>query len=144
MVLIIHYPFAIINYNGGLKMHKIAIPTNNGQVAGHFGRCPEFTLVEVEEDEIKEKKVIENPGHKPGFLPRFLNEKGADCIIASGMGMKAKNIFDDNNIEVVTGAQGVIEDVIQSYIQDGLDTEENLCDHGEDGHNHDHGHGDCH
>ena len=123
-------------------MHKIAIPTDNGQVAGHFGRCPEFTLVEVDDDEIVEEKVIENPGHKPGFLPRFLNEKGANCIIASGMGVKAKNIFDDNNIEVVTGAQGPIADVVKSYIQDRLDTEENICDHGADGN--DHEHGNCH
>jgi predicted Fe-Mo cluster-binding NifX family protein len=125
-------------------MHKIAIPTDNGQVAGHFGRCPEFTLVEVEDGQIVEENVIENPGHKPGFLPRFLNEQGADCIIASGMGMKAKDIFDDNNIEVVTGAQGAIADVVKSYIQDRLDTEENLCDHGADGHDHDHEHGNCH
>ncbi|MGM0502775.1 MAG: NifB/NifX family molybdenum-iron cluster-binding protein [Bacillota bacterium] len=118
-------------------MHKIAIPTDNGNVAAHFGRCPQFTLVEVENDEITEQNLIDNPGHKPGFLPRFLNEQGADCIIASGMGRKAKNIFDDNNIEVVTGASGPIAGVVESYIQDRLDTEENICDHDHSDHDHD-------
>jgi len=118
-------------------MHKIAIPTDNGQVAGHFGRCPGFTLVEVDGEQIISQNQIDNPGHKPGFLPRFLNEKGANCIIASGMGRKAKDIFDENDIEVVTGAQGAIDGVVESYIQDKLDTEENICDHDESDHDHD-------
>ncbi|AGB41029.1 hypothetical protein Halha_1070 [Halobacteroides halobius DSM 5150] len=119
-------------------MQKLAIPTNGEQVASHFGRCPEFTIVEIEGDEIVKQQVIENPGHKPGFLPRFLNEKGVDFILAGGMGRKAVNLFDENNIEVVTGATGEIDTVIKSYLANSLETEEDICDHDHDDHDCDH------
>ena len=37
---------------------KIAISTDGEYVSGHFGRCPSFTVVEIEENEIKNKEII--------------------------------------------------------------------------------------
>ena len=42
---------------------KLAISTDNNQVAKHFGRCSKYTIVEIDNSKIKEKKVIPNPGH---------------------------------------------------------------------------------
>ncbi|GAB6137909.1 NifB/NifX family molybdenum-iron cluster-binding protein [Halanaerobaculum tunisiense] len=110
-------------------MKKIAVPTDGNQVASHFGHCPEFTIVEVEGEEIVNENVVDNPGHKPGFLPKFLNNKGADCILAGGMGQRAVDLFTKNDIEVVTGVSGNVEAGIKSYLANNLDTEENICDH---------------
>ena len=44
------------------------------------------------------------PPHEPGVIPRWLHEQGATTIIAGGMGMRAQQIFAENNITVVTGA----------------------------------------
>lgn len=119
-------------------MKKLAIPTDGNQVSGHFGRCASFTIVEVEGEEVKDKKVIDNPGHEPGFLPRFLNEEhNVDVILTGGMGRRAKDIFDANNIEVVSGARGLIDDVITSYIKNNLEDKNNICEHD------DHDHDDC-
>ena len=119
-------------------MKKIAIPTNGGQVAAHFGRCPQFTIVEVDKGEIVNKNVIDNPGHTPGFLPRFLNEKGVDCVLAAGMGRRAVDLFAENNIEIVTGVSGKVENGLNKYINDNLDPDRNFCNHGHDDHSCDH------
>lgn len=108
---------------------KIAVSTENYQVASHFGRCPEFTIAEVKNEEIIDKKVIENPGHKPGFLPRFLAEKEVDCVISGGMGERARKIFAENRIDTVVGVEGKVDKVITSYIQGELSSSDSYCEH---------------
>ncbi len=122
-------------------MKKIAIPTESGKVAAHFGRCPEYTILKTEDRKIKEKNVVENPGHQPGFLPRFLNDKGVDCIISGGMGVKAVNLFQEKDIEVVTGAQGEVEACVRAYLKDSLEASDNICNH--DDHHGRHGGSGC-
>lgn len=122
-------------------MKRIAIATNNNKVASHFGRCPEYTFVDIEDNEIKNKNRVENPGHKPGYIPKFLIENDVSCIVSGGMGRKAKQIFDENNVEVVVGASGDVDNVIKKYIKDNLETGSNICDHGHSGeHSHKHKH----
>ncbi|MFO7815530.1 MAG: NifB/NifX family molybdenum-iron cluster-binding protein [Halanaerobiales bacterium] len=112
-------------------MKKIAVPTNQGKVAQHFGRCPEYTIIEVEGCEIQSSNVIENPGHQPGFLPKYLNGLDVDTVLAGGMGRRAYDLFNKNNIEVVTGAKGFVEDSIEAYLNNELDTDSDICDHGD-------------
>lgn len=109
---------------------KIAIPTDSGQVAAHFGRCPQFTLVEIEDNQIKRQETIDNPGHKPGYIPQFLQEQGVDCVITGGMGRKAIDLFDQYGIEVRTGVEGELAAVIDKFIRQELDSEGNLCSPG--------------
>ena len=110
---------------------KIAIPTDNGQVSGHFGHCGEFTIYDVDKSgkKVGSKECIANPGHQPGFLPGFLAEKGINCIIAGGMGLKAKQLFDQNNIQTITGASGIVDEVIQEYLAGNLISKGDYCDH---------------
>ncbi len=120
-------------------MNIIAVPTNNGKVAQHFGRCPEYTIVEVEDCEIQSSDLIENPGHEPGFLPKYLNDLDVDIVLAGGMGRRAYDLFNKNNIEVVTGANGIVEENVEAYLNDELDTDSGLCDHSVQ-HDHEHKH----
>jgi len=108
---------------------KIAISTESGQVASHFGRCSEFTIAEVNDSEVVSKDVIPNPGHQPGFLPRFLSEKGVNCIIAGGMGEKAKRIFDDNGIDTIVGVEGEVDSIIKKYLKGKLSDKDSYCKH---------------
>ena len=110
---------------------KVAISTDSGRVSGHFGRCPEFTLVEIENGEVKDENKIENPGHRPGYIPKFLNEKGIDCLITGGIGRKAISMFDNFSVRVITGVEGEdIEKVIEDFIEGELDSEGNPCSPG--------------
>lgn len=110
-------------------MEKIAIPSEGDNFAQHFGRCPEYTIIEAEGENILNKEVIPNPGHEPGFLPKYLNDMDVDCVLASGMGRRAKNLFDDNGIKVVTGVTGSIEKGVNKYLNNKLEAGENICDH---------------
>lgn len=109
---------------------KFAIPMAEGKLTAHFGHCQEFALIEVEEDEIKNKEVLIPPPHEPGVLPRWLGELGANVIIAGGMGQRAISLFDENNIKVVTGAPTLEpESLVSSYLNGTLMTGSNVCDH---------------
>ncbi|MBW2590661.1 MAG: ATPase, partial [Deltaproteobacteria bacterium] len=75
---------------------KFAIPLAEGKLTAHFGHCQEFALVEVQENEVKNKEILVPPPHEPGVLPKWLHEKGANVIIAGGMGAMAVNLFNQN------------------------------------------------
>ncbi|MEA1927604.1 MAG: NifB/NifX family molybdenum-iron cluster-binding protein [Candidatus Auribacterota bacterium] len=134
---------------------KIIISTDNGQVSAHFGRCPEFTLVDIVDCEVKERSLIKNPGHSPNFLPKYFNELGAEAIVAGGMGMRAQALFEEMGITAIAGITGPIEETIDKLAAGTLKGGESLCrpgggkgygvdkeerDHDEDDHEHHHHH----
>ena len=109
---------------------RIAIPTLNGELCMHFGHCQQFTLIDVENEEIKGVEAAISPPHAPGVLPAWLHEQGANVIIASGMGMRAQNLFIQNGIEVVVGAPVLKpEEIVKHYISGTLEAGDNICDH---------------
>ena len=89
---------------------RIAISTDGDQVSQHFGRCPSFTLVDIEDSQVIKKEIIDNPGHHPGFLPRFFHGQGVQCIVAGGMGQRAKMLFDEQSITTTMGITGKIKE----------------------------------
>lgn len=110
---------------------KIAISTDSGKVSGHFGRCPKFVVAEIEDGEIRDKKEIENPGHKPGYIPKFLNEREIDCLITGGIGRKAISMFDDFGVKVITGLEGEnIDEVLGQFLKGDIESEGNPCSPG--------------
>ncbi len=108
---------------------KIAVSTDSGQVSAHFGRCPEYTIFEVEDNKVINKEIIPNPGHEPGFLPKYLSEKGVSCIIAGGMGPRAQQLFEQNNIKAVIGAYGDVDSVVEQYLGGTIELGEDACEH---------------
>ena len=108
---------------------KIAVATDGNAVSQHFGHCKFFTIAEVEEGQVLSSDVIDNPGHEPGFLPVFLSEKGIGCIIAGGMGKRAHDLFTEKGIIVITGASGLVSQVLNDFVNDRLTTGANVCDH---------------
>lgn len=110
-------------------MKTIVIPADRNKVSPHFGHCQQFCIVKTDGKEVVEKEFTPNPGHEPGFLPRFLRDLGAECILAGGMGRRAVNLFNENGIEVITGVSGTVETVITRYLDGSLETDANICDH---------------
>lgn len=106
---------------------KIAISTEGKDVSSHFGRCPHFTILEIEEKKIAGREVIENPGHHPGYLPQFLKARGVSCIVAGGMGMHARELFAEAGISAVLGIEGKVDDVINNILEGSLEGGENIC-----------------
>jgi len=106
---------------------KFAVASENNMVEGHFGHCETFTIFETEGVKILKKEAIPNPGHKPGFLPNFLNDLGVKVIIAGGMGGGAIDIFNEKQIEVIVGANGETEQVVTEYLKGNLQSTGSVC-----------------
>lgn len=129
-----------IKLKGENKMNKqdkntkvIAFPTSDRTtVDGHFGHTKEFALYTIEGTEVKDVKFITPPPHEPGVLPRFLGEQGIDVIITGGMGRMAVNLFNQQDIDVILGANGTINQNLSEYIGGSLESTGSSC-------NHDHG-----
>jgi len=110
----------------------IAIPVVGDKLCMHFGHCEKFALIAVEEESKKiiSEEYVEAPPHEPGLLPGWLAEKGANCIIAGGMGQKAKNLFSEKGINVIVGAASELPvKVVEAYLDGKLETGPNCCDH---------------
>lgn len=106
---------------------KIALAIDNNQISQHFGHCQGFHVVEIEGNEISSEGFLENPGHRPGFLPQYLSEQGIKVIIAGGMGQMAQKLFVENGIDVITGARGSIKDTIDMYLKKELKSTNEVC-----------------
>ena len=111
---------------------RIAIPTADGRLAMHFGHCEQFSIIDTD---VGTKTILNMapetpPPHEPGVLPKWLAEKGANVIIAGGMGARAQNLFAEQNIDVVVGAPAdTPESIVQAYLDGSLQTGANVCDH---------------
>lgn len=116
---------------------KIAVAAMGKEVAVHFGHCENFILFDTEGEKVISSESIPNPGHKPGFLPNFLADRGAEVIISGGMGGGAVDIFNERNVEVVVGAEGDAEKAVIAYLKGELISTGKVC--------HEHEHADeCH
>ena len=84
---------------------RIAIPLANGRLAQHFGHCAAFALLDVDLDrrEILTRQDVPAPDHQPGLLPPWLAERGANIILAGGMGSRAQQLFAHHGIQVIVG-----------------------------------------
>jgi len=109
---------------------KIAISTDSGQVSPHFGRAPEFTIITIENNRVVDKKVFQNPGHSIGSIPKFINEKGAHCMITGGMGPRAVEFFRQYGIDIIMGVNGSVDNVIEEFLKGTLKGGESICSPG--------------
>ena len=88
-------------------------------VSPHFGRCPHYILVDVEDYEIKGVNAIDNPyygQHAPGVVPGFIHSQGVDVMLTGGMGGRAIAFFGQLGIEAVTGASGTVRHALELYL----------------------------
>lgn len=93
-----------------MENQKIAIPSEstdglNSFVSTRFGRCSAFTIVNIEGDEIKEVKVIENQAVKASsgagsLAVQTIVEEGAKQVIGSLYGPNAARALLYGNIKM--------------------------------------------
>ncbi|MDD4149475.1 MAG: NifB/NifX family molybdenum-iron cluster-binding protein [Bacteroidales bacterium] len=119
----------------------IALPMENGKLCEHFGHCQYFALVKIEDEKIIDIKEEIPPEHVPGLYPKWVASFGVTDVIAGGMGQKAIDLFNEQNINAFVGApiKGAKE-LVEDFIGNKLSLSANYC-------NHDHGsgheHGNC-
>jgi len=109
---------------------RIAIPLENGILCSHFGHCEQFAIIDTENNSISEETLVTPPPHEPGLLPAWLAEKGVTDVIAGGMGQRAINLFNQQNINVFAGAQiKSHKELANDLLNNSLSAGANYCDH---------------
>lgn len=107
----------------------VALPSNapGGMDAGlgaHFGHCDLYTLVEVEDGQIKSTKVVPNVPHQQGgcMAPvQYLAGQGVKALIAGGMGMRPLMGFNQVGIDVYFGGNSTtVNEAVQALLQGSL------------------------
>lgn len=101
--------------------------------SGHFGHCDVFTLVQVEDGEIRDVSLVHNPPHVQGGCQgpvNLLHRSGAHAIIVGGIGMRPLMGFRQAGIEVYYGPYGetvgaVVQDLLQGRLE--LIQENQVC-----------------
>jgi ATP-binding protein involved in chromosome partitioning len=117
---------------------KIAVPIIDDVLSSHFGHCTQFALFDVDptQGSILARQNVPAPEHRPGLLPGWLRERGADVIIAGSMGGRARDLFAEQQVAVVTGAPETDpRDLVTAYLAGTLVSNDVTCT--------DHAHG-CH
>jgi predicted Fe-Mo cluster-binding NifX family protein len=103
---------------------RIAVSADNKNgldsiVSPHFGRCPHFVLVDLDDHDVKEVREVDNPyygHHQPGQVPALIDSLGANVMLTGGMGGRAITIFQQFGIEGVTGAYGTVRQSVERYL----------------------------
>jgi len=110
---------------------KIAIPVDeNGVLDAHFGHCKFFAVLTAEDKNIVEEEKLTPPPHEPGLLPKWLAEKGINVVLAGGMGNKAIQIFNYNEVDVHVGApKKSAREIVQGFLDNTIEFSGNYCDH---------------
>lgn len=109
---------------------RIAVATVNGGlddfVNQHFGRTPTFTIVEIEDGEIKSVKVVPNPG---ASAPRgagvqaaqFCINEGADVVIAGQFGPNSAQVLQASGIKFVSAPPTMrVEEAVRAFLRGEL------------------------
>ncbi|WP_297089648.1 NifB/NifX family molybdenum-iron cluster-binding protein [uncultured Draconibacterium sp.] len=110
---------------------KIAVPVDeNGILDGHFGHCKYFALIDIENGKIVKEENVTPPPHEPGVLPKWLAGKGVTDVLAGGMGHKAIQIFNYNDVNVFVGAPKLsASELALGFIEKSIEFTANYCDH---------------
>ncbi len=121
---------------------RVAISADDGNgldsvVSPHFGRCPYFVLVDVDEHEVKQIQNILNPyygHHQVGQVPGFINSHGANVMLTGGMGGRAIGFFQQFGVQAATGAYGTVRNALEQYLGGSLQGAEPCHESIEHGH----------
>ena len=133
-----------INTQNHVQTVKVAVATDNNMVAGHFGKCEQYTLYNIENGKVVDKQTLNTKEHGHSLLPPYLKEHGVNVVICGGMGQGAYDALVKRDMKVYVGPQGNIDEVIEKLLSGKLETKEAGCSH----HDHEEGHqcqcGSCH
>ncbi len=100
----------------------------NSEISLHFGHAPYFGLYDFNS---KELKIIKNnldhssPDKSP--VDQIVESMNPTIVFAEDMGMRAINLFAENNIEIKAGPYKIVKEVLDNF--DNLKKLDNSCGH---------------
>ena len=103
---------------------KVAVPSYSpggldAPVSPHFGRCEVFTIVEVEDGEIKGVQVVPNTSsHFGGAMTpaQLLITMGVDAILTPGLGRRALALLENSRVKAYIVDAPTVRDAVRKLI----------------------------
>ncbi|WP_353893495.1 NifB/NifX family molybdenum-iron cluster-binding protein [Proteinivorax hydrogeniformans] len=99
---------------------KIAVASEKGVVSAHFNNCQEFTIFKTQGKDIIKKIPFKSYENKTKDLPDYIIGQGVDVVIAGCLGETCHKTFYENDIKLVAGVKGDIDEVVKSYLKGQL------------------------
>ncbi len=107
---------------------RIAIPTVgkrklSNKVADTFSRAPSFTIVTLEDNEIKNVEVIDNPSSslEKGAGPiaaRTIKDQNIDVLLSGELGPGARNFLEAFEIKIYPVKTGnKVKEIMDDWLQ---------------------------
>jgi len=108
---------------------KLVFPTNENigylsKRGAHFGKAKYYTIITLDNQEISDVEVIENPGHSAhscgGAVTNILN-LNPDALVVGGIGAKPAQGFFNAGLDVYFDKDSKkVEDSIKMFIEGRL------------------------
>ncbi|HKJ40748.1 MAG TPA: NifB/NifX family molybdenum-iron cluster-binding protein [Sunxiuqinia sp.] len=109
---------------------KIAIPSRSDMVDNHFGHCEYFSIIEVDnQKQVTQKSAMatsKSCGCKSN-LAEELAQEGVTLLLAGGIGQGAVSKLKLQNIEVLTGFRGSIDEAIKQWKNNKFQLNQTTC-----------------
>ena len=113
---------------------KVCIPTNGSkglaeEISNHFGHASTYTIVEFELNTVEIIPIISQHAEGSCSPPEILSEKKVEIMLCGGLGKRALDNLTSLGISVFIGAQGTVQDALDSYKEAKLHqaNEQNAC-----------------
>ena len=105
---------------------KLAMPNNGNMLNRYFGESKSFIIATVDDrqlksvDEISTEKII----HRHHGLSDLFVKNGVNLVITGDIGQWAIDALKKNGLEVISGASGEYNKVIDDYLNGTLKSKE--------------------
>ncbi len=109
---------------------KIAVSTTEGglddRVSDVFGRAVSFTIVDVEDGDIKSVEVVRNDfavrGGGAGIaVSQFLADKGVEVVLTGNVGPNALSVLNSAGIKVYRAGGMKVKEAIEKFLKGELE-----------------------
>jgi predicted Fe-Mo cluster-binding NifX family protein len=109
---------------------RVAVSTTSGglddKVSDVFGRAVSFTIVDVEDGEIRNIDIVRNDfavrgGGAGVAVSQFLADKGVNAVITGNVGPNALAVLSSAGIKVYRGSGLTVKEAIEKLIRGELE-----------------------
>lgn len=107
---------------------KLAITYDNGEVFRHFGHTENFKVYNVEAGKVMSSEIVASNCSGHDALADFLSGQGIDVVLCGGIGEGAQNALSEAGIEVVSGTEGNVDEVVLKYLEEKFPSAGTNCD----------------
>ena len=101
---------------------KVAIPVFQSKISPRFDSTQNFVLLDIEENEVKERKDLPTRGWTLAAKLRQMVALGVDTLICGGIDLESMQQLNFSGIKVYSWITGDVEDVVTCFLNRDLES----------------------